>query len=238
MIKIKYSQFRKLEPSNILIKDIYPAYRSWWNESEQKTKSYVYFPDSITKDVYIQWESEIDYSDKDTTKQHLRLQEWDDELKKFKFTKVSPPTRDFFQMYKKVYDVDVVLNKPVTVEIWDRETRWMAKYIIDEWEEVRLIALPAKKIQDIASSMMLTKWIEKVEVETKDRVTWEVTKTKKLPFNWEDGILWTMVGKAFEFAVEWEKLETKYSFREVPAFEPRVRDNTLVGDIEEGWMPF
>lgn len=237
MIKIKYSQFRNLEPSQILIKDIYPAYRSWWNDGESKTKSYIYFADTVTKDVVYQWDESIDYGDKES-RTHLRLQEWDNELRKFKFTKVAPPTRDFFQMYKKVFDVDVVIQSPCKIQVWDNDSRSMVDYTVDAWEEVRLIALPAKKIQDIASSMMLTKWIEKVEVEVKDRVTGEVTKTKKLPFNWEDGILGSMIGKAFEFSVDGVKLDTKYAFREVQAFEPRVRDTTLVGDIELADLPF
>lgn len=238
MIKIKYSQFRNLEPSQILIKDIYPAYRSGWNETESKTKSYVYFADTVTKDVVFQWDESIDYGEKNSTAQHLRLQEWDNEMRKFKFTKVAPPNRDFFQMYKKVFDVDVAIQSPCKIQVWDNETRQMVDYTIEAGEEVRLVALPAKKIQDIASSMMLTKGIEKVDVEVKDRVTGAVTKTKKLPFNWEDAVLQPMIGKAFEFAVEGIKLDTKYTFREVQAFEPRVRDNTLVGDIKEWDLPF
>lgn len=237
MIKIKYSQFRSLEPAHILIKDIYPAYRSGWNDAESKTKSYIYFPDTVTQDVVFHWDASIDYTDK-SSKQHLRLQEWDNDAKKFKFTKVAPPNRDFFKAYKKVFDVDITLNTNCMVQVWDSTAKAMVDYRIDEGEDVRIIALPAKKIQDIASAMMLTKGIEKVDAEVTDRVTGKVTKTKKLPFDWEDSILGSLVGKAFQFTVEGEKLETKYAFAEVKAFEQKVRDNTLVGDIAEGDLPF
>jgi len=237
MIKIKYSQFRNLEPAHILIKDIYPAYRSGWNEAESKTKNYIYFPDSATQDVVFQWDTSIDYTDK-SAKSHLRLQEWDNDAKKFKFTKVAPPNRDFFKAYKKVFDVDVILSVDVSVQVWDSNAKTMVDYTISAGEDVRITALPAKKIQDIASSMMLTKWIEKVDAEVTDRVTWKVTKTKKLPFDWEDGILASLINKAFQFSVEGEKLETKYAFAEVPAFEVAARDTTLVGDIAEWEIPF
>jgi hypothetical protein len=52
---------------------------------------------------------------------HLRLEEYDKEERKFKFTKIDTPNYDFFKLYKKVYDIDVIASKDVTVKVWDKE---------------------------------------------------------------------------------------------------------------------
>jgi len=235
MIKIKSSLFRSLEPTQVQIVNIYPSYRYGWNDSEKTYKTFSYFPDSATKDVLFQWDAEAIPSDNET-RFHLRLQEYDKSVGKFKFTKVAPPNKDFFKTYKKVYDIEVALKSPVTVMVWDKNANREVEYTTSPWEVVRLTAFPASRIQSIAQSMMLTKGIDKVEVDVKDRLTGEVKKEKRLPFNWEDAIVPSMVGKAFEFAVDGTGLDTKYSFKEVSPFP--LSDNTKGDGINIEDIPF
>ena len=230
MIKIKSSQFRNLEPTKVLIKNIYPSYRFGWVESERTFHTFIYFPDSCTADVVYSGDEGTKPQDGET-KMHLRKQEWDDNAGKFKFTKVAPPNLEFFKLYKKVYDVELMLDTPVTIPVWDKEARQEVNYTTTGWETIRLTALPASRLQAIAQSMMLTKWIEKKDVTFKDRLTWETKTEKRLPFNWEDDILGEMIGKAFEFAVNGSGLDTKYSFREVPAFEEVEKKELDLSDV-------
>lgn len=234
-IKIQSSSFRNLEPSKLQIVSIFPHYRHWWNELDGKYRTFIYFPDTCTSDVVYQWDfKSVDSNE--STSYHLRLQEYDKWVGKFKFTKISPPNKEFFSMYKKVFDIEVTLDTKVVVDVWNKDLKKNAPYEIQPWEIIRLTWFPASRLQAVAQSMMLAKKLEKVEVNVKDRKTWELKKEMRLPFNWEDWIINEMIGKAFEFSVDWSGLDTKYSFREVTPFMSELVGSKEPIDIED--MPF
>lgn len=135
-IKINNKYFKLLEPAEIQIVDIYPSYRSGWNETERKFKNFYYFPNSITQDVL--WQGEERNELKEGESSHLRIEEYDKEAKKFKFTKVDTPNYEFFKLYKKVYDIDVIASKNVTVKVWDKEASAEVNKVIPAGEVIRI----------------------------------------------------------------------------------------------------
>lgn len=232
MLKIKNSQFRKLEPSHLMIVNIYSPYRMGWVESEKKNKTYVYFPNTCTADVVYSWDPSATMQEGEK-KVHLRLQEWDNEARKFKFTKVGNVD---LKVFKKVYDVEFAVSSPVDVKVWDGTQSKEVDYSISSWEVIRVTGFPASRIQGICESFMLMKGIEKVDANVTDRLTWEKKVEKRLPFDWEEGVLRQLKDKCFEFAVNGSWLETKYSFREVPSFEVKEVEEKKWVTIED--LPF
>lgn len=196
------------------IVQIYPEYRYGFDKPTSKFGEFHFFPDSCTADVVFSWDPSAKPQAGEKSF-HLREQSWNTEQWKFQFKKMGRLDGNFFKTYKKVFDVEVQLETPVTIPVWDKEAKQEVPYTIQPWETVRLKAFSANKIQLLAQSMMLTKWIEKVEMVKKDRTTGVEKKEMSLPYDWENQVLDKMVGKSFEVGVIGSGLDTKYSFREI-----------------------
>lgn len=167
---IKPASFKHLEPTRMRIDEIYPEYRYGWSAADNKFREFNYFPDTATAQSVFSGDEGTKSNDP-AVRFHLREKFWDDGAKKFRFEKMGQLDGTFFKTYKKVFDVEVTLESDVSVPMWDKDKKAEVPEVIPAGTTVRLKALSSKKIQDIASSMMLTKGIEKVDMKKRDRTT-------------------------------------------------------------------
>lgn len=203
--------------------EIYPEYRFGWSDLANKYREFNYFPDTATAQTIFSGDPSAKSNDP-TVRFHLREKKWDDTAKKYSFEKMGKLDGNFFKQYGKVFDLDVMVESAITLPQWNRDTEQEEAVDILPWEVIRLKAVSAKKVQDIAKSMMLSKWVEKVKFQRKDRTTWNMEEVEDLPRDWENTILDKMINRSFEMAVTGVKLDTKYTFAPVLDFKEPQQD--------------
>ena len=181
------------------------------------------------------WDPSAKYNDP-TVRFHLREKKWNDTEKKYSFEKMGKLDGNFFKQYGKVFDIDVMVESAITLPQWNRETAQEEAVDILPWEVIRLKAVSAKKIQDIAKSMMLSKGVEKVKFQRKNRTSGNMEEVEDLPRDWENTILDKMINRAFEMAVTGTWLDTKYTFAPVVDFKEPTQSQDEEIKVED--IPF
>ena len=215
--------------------EIYPEDRYGWSELANTYRECNYFPDTATAQTIMSWDPSAKYNDP-TVRFHLREKKWNDTEKKYSFEKMGKLDGNFFKQYGKVFDIDVMVESAITLPQWNRETAQEEAVDILPWEVIRLKAVSAKKIQDIAKSMMLSKGVEKVKFQRKNRTSGNMEEVEDLPRDWENTILDKMINRAFEMAVTGTWLDTKYTFAPVVDFKEPTQSQDEEIKVED--IPF
>ena len=231
---VKPKEFKKLEATTMKILEIYPEYRYGWSDQAKRYREFNYFPDTATAQTVYSGDEGTKTNDS-SVRFHLREKSWDDTAKKFKFEKMGKLDGNFFKQYWKVFDMDVAISSEITLQQYDRELGEEVAVTLPAGSVIQLKAVSSKKVSDMAISMMLSKWVQKVKFQRKNPTTWEMVEVEDLPRDWENDVLDKMINRCFEMAVTGAGLQTKYTFvpvmdegqfesKEAPASEITIDD--------------
>lgn len=209
-INVKSKDFKNLQGTPILIKKVYNFYRSGYIPAENKFHTYIYFPARLTDEV-VYSEDRVLTEVVEGEKMELREKTWNKEDRKFEFRKLkSAANADFYKSFAKVIDIVAVANGEFETTMWNPDTKTREPYLVSPWEEFVIEAFSAWKVRDLLDTMELA-----------EDIPLDAT-SKKRPFDWEDNIRKRLEGKAFTFKTTGAGLETRYRYKEVPAFEATV----------------
>lgn len=196
--RINGKEFRKLQKKNITVRKVYNFYRTGYVPAENKFHTYIYFPARLTDEI-VYSEDRVMTAPQDGEKMVLREQIWNKEERKFEFHKIG---RIDLKLYKKVVDVVAVCDEEFVTEQYDSSTKGRVNYVVAAGEEFLLEAFSAGKLRDLLDTLDCTDDVVEDE-------------NGKRPFDWEDSIRKRLEGKAFSFKVTGQKLETRYTYKEV-----------------------
>jgi hypothetical protein len=216
---IKTTNLRQFANSTFLVKGIYNPYFDWWlDDWVKKThRTFIKFPRSPHQ-ILANWTEEIEEVKKLSLDNfELREKFWNKETSNFEFHKIKEKTdRDFFKIWKKVFDIDIQFDKEVEVERWGKDWKEVVKTSL-----VRVAVVGTWKIKN----MILALVDEQPPMrEGKDKA-WNVAMVPE--WDWEDTFKDKLVWKFIKMKVIWEGMDTKYLFSEGKEF---ITNNE---DIEE-----
>ncbi len=227
--KVSAGQFRKLENNDIAILKIYPIYRQFFDKPANKFHTAKAFPARLTADVVYRGDPEAKKQEGDTF--FFREQFWDDNEKKFGFRKIKNDGA-FYKAYKKVVDMDIVVNGSPTIEVYDKEEKKKVNVQLSPNTVVTLQGFPVSKLISLIETFDLDADVELVDGKDK---AWKPAKVR--PFDFEEPLIPTLVGKTFSFKARGTGLDTKYSYKEWKEFD-LVPASPLASELTEEEMPF
>jgi hypothetical protein len=210
---LKNKHVRLLNDKTVQIVEVYKSYRSGGIEVDGKFvgKDFILFPKSdVLPDVIVGNDERVAELNKTVTETEYREKKWDKEARTFTFERYKGKLdRDFYSVYKKVYDVVVKLNSPITVSLWNSDSRQEEPTLITDGSEVTIKAFAASKIKTMCEDLDLDKDV--VLVDGKDKAG---NAAKVKPFDWEDGVIPSLINKYVVIRVRGEGMDTKYKFKE------------------------
>lgn len=217
---IKPKHHRNLDGNNILIKKVHNYYRTGGIEQPQTGggvkwvgKTFVNIPKRIEDDAVVQGDERLAYIKWD--EMELREAVWDKDLKKRVFYKTKEKMdRDFYKVYKKVYDVEVIVQSPFKNKVWNWETKVEEEVEFEEGTTATLSSFPVSRLKVLLETLELDEGVELVD--GKDKAG---NPAKVKPFDWEDGVKFKLEGKFVGMRVRGEGMDTKYTFKEGKEFE-------------------
>ena len=189
---INASKIRELKWMNIKITAIYPHYRSWWLKNAEG------------KFLWRTFKYNEDWT--------IMEQKWDAVNKKFSLVPfMEKIDREWYKTYKKVFDIKIELEKPVTFKNW-------------KWEDISdfefaVQGLSAFKVKELLKATVV------------DDIPEENWKEK---FDWEDDEYTKLKDVTFKFSVVWTWLDTVYSFKPTSKFASM----TEISEIDMNDIPF
>ena len=187
---------REFNKKNFQIKEVYPAYRAGGLEINGKFKFRSFYEFPVDEREVVLSGDETIKANKDLRKE-LREKLWIDWQMQFHKVK-DKQDREFFKTYKKVFDVKVVFEQPVTVTNW--------KWEEETSREVTLQQVSASKIKNM---LMVVAEVEPPLVDGKDKTG----KPAKVPaFDWEDRERDKLNNLFIKVMVSGEGMDTKYNF--------------------------
>jgi len=220
-ISVSNKDFKKLQKNPIMIKKIFNFYRSGYVKAENKYHTYIYFPSRLS-DKIVYSEDKVLTKNQEGERMELREQIWNKDEKKFEFHKLN--SRIDLKAFKKVVDVVAVAQEDFEITQYDKFTKSRQPFFVNAGDEFVIESFSAWKVRDLLDALDLA-----------DDITPDPT-TEKRAFDWEDAIKGRLERKAFTFKVTWVKLDTKYIFKEAPAFEVTQDDGDKPISIED--IPF
>lgn len=216
MTTIYSSKLRDFNKKTFQVKDVYAPYRAGGIETASgfKFRTFYDLPED-EREVVFTGDEKIKASP-NASKRELREKIWNKNERVFEFHKVKDrQDREFFKTYKKVFDVKVVFEQPVTVTNWKGEEQ--------TGNEVVLQQVGASKIK---SMLQVVAEVEPRLVDGKDKTG----KPAKVPaFDWEDGEKYKLKDLFVKIMVSGEGMDTKYVF--TPGKEFKVADEIDVNDL-------
>lgn len=219
--RINGKDFRNLQKKNITVRKVYNFYRTWYVPAENRFHTFIYFPARLTDEI-VYSEDRVMTAPIDGEKMVLREQIWNKDERKFEFHKV---WKIDLKLYKKVIDIVAVCDEDFVTEQYDSSTKWKVNYVVAAGEEFLIEAFSAGKLRDLLDTLDCTDDV----VEDADG---------KRPFDWEDSIRKRLEGKAFSFKVTGQKLETRYTYKEVEPMVEVTTWNDFNENIELSEIPF
>jgi len=122
---IKPKHHRRLDGNNFRVNKVYNYYRVGGIETtingvtKWVGKTFINIPSRIEDEAIVQGDERLAHLEGD--EYELREAIWDKELKKRVFYKLKNVKldRDFYKVYKKVYDVEVVIGGEFSNLVWD-----------------------------------------------------------------------------------------------------------------------
>jgi len=203
---VSASQLRNFQDMDVVIAKVYPAHRQGFDKVANKMHSAYRFPTRLTAEVVISWDPEAKIKDGDTFE--FREKIWNKESKKFEFHKI-PNNKEFYQFYKKVYDMDIVASNEVNVVVYDKTIKEKVSVTLPKNSVVRIEGISASKFCELLESLDMDSDVALVD--GKDKLG---NPCKRKPFDWEDGKISSIVGVPFRFKVRGEGTDTRYTFKE------------------------
>lgn len=207
-IKAKY--FRNLDKKSFLIENVYDRYRSGGIEVWGKFvgKTFV----------------EVDVDGKKVWKE----KKWDSVSRTWEFVDYEGKfDKDFFSVYKKVFDVEVSFFENVTFPVYSKEEGKEVPTVIPAGEKVVFNGIASSKIKTALEDLDLDGDVELID--GKDKAG---NPSKVKPFDWEDETKNLLIGQIVEMRVRGEGMDTKYSFK--TGKKPAVKEEEI--DIDS--IPF
>lgn len=205
------NKLKQIQWINFKINWVYTPYRFAWDEAEKKYRSFYKFP--LTEDeVLINWTWRIEEVKSIGTewKYEWREKLFIEEEKAYGFKKSN--IKDLYKRFRKVFDIDIVLENPTEVEYY--ENWWIITSIE---QELKLKAFPATRLKKMLKVLCPK---EKPNlIDWKDKA-WKPAKVPE--FDYEDKMKDLLVWKFCEFTVDWEWMDTEYTF--IPWKEFSVAD--------------
>ena len=214
---VKRSQHKLLGEQSLKIKKVFNNYRSGWVEVAGKyvARSFIYFPKRLTEDMVVSWDERAKLTPQDEGNMELREKKWNKEARQFEFYKVTDKLdREFFAAYKKVYDIEIVTSKDITLPLWDSASRTEVPTLVPANSEVILKEFPASRLKALLEALDLDGSIQLVD--GKDKAG---NPAKVKPYDWEDDVKDLLNDKFFSFKVRGEGLDTTFTFKEAKEFE-------------------
>ena len=235
-INVRKANHKLLSKVNLKVLNVFPNYRSGGLEINGKYvgREFVYFPKRIADEVI--FNKDVRAKQEEGEELELREKKWNKEERRFEFSKVKDKKdRDFFSVYKKVYDIEVVSSDDVVLPVWDKDIKVYVDTEVKAWETIILQWVPASRVKAMLELFELEEGIEKIQGKDKGG-----NDAMVLPYDWEDLVKDKLVGKFFSFKVSGEGLDTKYIYKEGKEFETQEEDNTFsapVAKVEEKKIP-
>lgn len=220
-ITISGKDFKKLQKTPILIKKVFNFYRSGYVPSENKFRTFIYFPARLTDAIVY---SEDKTLNKVIAWERMELREriWNKQDRKFEFHKVT--TRLDLKLFKKVVDVVAMANEDFEIEVWDSFLKTKVPHLVCAWDDFIIEGFSAGKIRDLLDALDLA---DDILVGADD----------KRGYDWEDSIKDRLETQAFTFKITWSGLETRYHFKEAAPFTVAPQE-TIIPTISEEDIPF
>lgn len=217
-INVKSKQFRDLAWMPLMVSKVYNFYNSGYVDSERRFRTFVYFPSRLTDTVIISWDERAKPIE-GGERMELREKFWDNDIRKFCFKKVSE--RLDLKLFKKVVDIEFVSSQWFDRLAWDKELKKEMPIPTFPWEKFVVEWLSASKVKTMLDDLDLSDDVPLID--GKDKLG---NSAKVRQFGWEDKIKWRLEGKFLTFKVQWTWIDTRYRFKEAPAF-------SIESDIEK-----
>lgn len=217
MAKVYTSDIRQFNKMNFKIEDVFPMYRTWFVKigDSGKFRTFKLFPKSDTK-VLVQGDSELlMMKEEKRTPEEWREQIWNKEDRVFEFHKGTVKIdKDFYQNFKKVFDISILLEKEIEVKKY--------KDVTDISDEVVLSWVGSGKIKNMIRTLVDE---EIPMVDGKDRTTGE--KIKVEAYDFEDTMKDLLKGKFCQMKITWVGMDTKYIFVPWKEFDKKEEESIL-----------
>jgi len=146
------------------------------------------------------------------------IKEWNADEKKFierPFTEKID--KEFFKSHKKKYDIKIRVEKDIEINVWDKDSQSM---IDKEDTEFTITWL---------SDFMLKEMLLQTDIVEEEPMDWD-----NKVWDWEEKEVEWLIGKFIKVTITWQKLDTRYKFRQWKAFE--VEETAKEDDVEEDML--
>ena len=146
-IYLKAKHFRLLDKKGFVIENVYPAYRSGGVEVNGKFvgKSFYSFP--------------VEGTDKTEFREKI----WNKDLREFQFVKYEGKLdKEFFSVYKKVFDIEVSLLDSISAPTWDSISRSEIDTFIAIGDKVVFQGVSSSKLKTLMEDLELDDGVELV----------------------------------------------------------------------------
>lgn len=207
---VNASQMRALNDKPILILKVYKPYRHGWDDNIKKFRSFYNFPSRLSEEVIYSWDESAKIKEGDTFS--LREKFWDGDMKKFGFRKIKFDGA-MYKAFKKVFDVDIAPWADANFKVYDSQLKQEVEATFGLGNTFTLKAVSASRVIGMIEALELDSDV--VLVDGKDKTG---NPAKVRPYDFEDAIVPKLAGKFLKPKVRGEGMDTRYTFKEVPAF--------------------
>lgn len=229
-VSVEASKMRVLSDKSILILKVYKPYRKGWDDVNKKFRSFYYFPARLTEDVVYSWDESAKIKDGDTFV--LREKFWDDVAKKYAFKRITLE-KGFNKLYKKVFDVDVAINKDTTLKVYDGGLKKEIDVTMGLGNTFTIKWVPSSRVIGMLEAYDLDADVPMID--GKDKLG---NPTKVRAYDFEDALVSQLVGKFVKFKVRGEGIDTRYTFKEGESFDPTSMPETQKDEVTIDDVPF